>query len=178
MILECILIQEPELWVPIQPIFKAKTIQSSMQQYCIYYYFYRTNSCFLSNCVKVENLSSIKHLSIIVQLILMIAILANGIIFRHTHRNFSGELITHALLYSLDSDSSDSAYPVDPRHSHSAQEFERIDLLSFSVCTSLIFLISKFIIFQVLIIRRFRIISLKDVNQFFQKNREEHPLSQ
>jgi len=108
----------------------------------------------------------------------MIAILANGIIFRHTHRNFSGELITHALLYSLDSDSSDSAYPVDPRHSHSAQEFERIDLLSFSVCTSLIFLISKFIIFQVLIIRRFRIISLKDVNQFFQKNREEHPLSQ
>jgi len=144
-----------------------------MQQYCIYYYLRLglwINSCFLSNCVKVKNLSSIKHISISIQLILMIAILANGIIFTHAHRNFSGELITHAHPYSSDSDC-----PVDPGHSHSAEEFEWIDLLSFSAFIWLVFLVAKFIIFKVLVIQRFGKISFKGVTQFFQKTQGRAP---
>lgn len=105
----------------------------------------------------------------------MLAILVNGIIFTHAHRNFSGQLITHAHPYSSDSNSSDSAYPVDPGHSHSAEEFEWIDLLSFSAFIWLVFLIAKFIIFKVLVIQRFSRISFKDVTQFFQKTQGRAP---
>lgn len=124
----------------------------------------------LTACHKVENLSSIKHISIIVQLILMLAILVNGMIFTHAHRSFSGELITHAHPYSSDLDS-----PLDPGHFHSTQEFEWIDLLSFSAFTWLVILAAKFIIFQVFVNRRFRRISFKASNQFFEKNHGRAP---
>ncbi|WPR76742.1 hypothetical protein [Algoriphagus sp. NG3] len=72
-------------------------------------------------------MKSIKHISIVIQLLVMFAMLANGMLFTHVHRAQTGELITHAHPYSSDSDS-----PIDPGHSHSEQEYQTYDFVSLS----------------------------------------------